>query len=149
DEAVAYGAAVQAAILNGDESNMLQDLLLLDVTPLSLGIQTLGGQMTTIIPRNTPIPVKEAKIFSTSYDDQTSVLVQVFQGERALTKDNQPLGRFQLRDIPKAPSKVPKIEVTFKIDADGILNVSAVEKNSGNQNQITIQRDKSRLSKEQ
>lgn len=138
DEAVAAGAAIQAAILNGDESDMLQDLLLLDVTPLSLGVQTFGGKMATLIPRNTAIPAEESKIFSTSYDNQTAVLVQVFQGERLLTKNNHSLGRFQLKGIQQAKSRIPQIEVTFKLDANGILNVTAFDKSTGNQKQLTI-----------
>src|SRR5699024_8648145 len=122
DEAVAYGAAVQAALLNGDKSTCIQEMVLLDVTPLSLGIQTVGGQMTKFIERNTTIPTRETKPFSTAFDDQTSVLVQVFEGERPLTKDNHLLGKFQLTGIPRGPRGNPKIIVAFNIDANGILH---------------------------
>jgi heat shock protein 5 len=147
DEAVAYGAAVQGGILSGEEGT--EDILLVDVCALTLGIETTGGVFTKLIPRNTVIPTRKSQIFSTAADNQPTVLIQVYEGERSLTKDNNLLGKFELSSIPPAPRGVPQIEVTFEVDANGIMKISAADKGTGKSESITITNEKGRLSKDE
>merc|ERR1712164_200731 len=146
DEAVAAGAATQAAILTGNQSSELNDMIVLDVTPLSLGLETAGGIFTKLIPRGTTVPSKKTQVFSTYADQQPAVLIQVFEGERSMTRDNNRIGQFSLEGIPLMPRGQPQIEVTFDVNTDGLLSITAVEKSSGKSKDITITNDRDRLS---
>merc|ERR1712176_942182 len=146
DEAVAYGAAIQGGVLSGEDQT--SGIVLLDVCPLTLGIETVGGVMTKLIQRNSVVPTKKSQIFSTAADNQPTVTIQVFEGERPMTKDNHMLGKFDLQNIPPAPRGVPQIEVTFEIDVNGVLRVSAEDKGAGSKEQITISNDQNRLTPE-